>query len=541
MEKEDISKLLKEMAEILELEGENPFKVKAYYDASRIILGIENLKKEIEEDKLKERRGIGPSLSNFIKVIYEKGTHPALEELKKKYPPTFLELLKVKNLGPKKILILNRELNITSIQDLKYAIYENRLLNLPGFGEKTQEKIKESLKFYESVRGKFLLTEAIELESKILKEFPFLFPVGVLRRRMPIIDSFEFLLKDLSLKSFAEKFVKSPLSFFEDYLTFNFLNLNIRVYEGGKNFYFKVFEKTGSEDHLKKLREIGNIPREVNSEEEIYSLLGLEFIPPEMREGKGEIGLAKDKLISKVLAFEDIKGSLHNHTVESDGASSIEEYLRVCKSLNHNFIGIADHSKSAKYAGGLLEEELLNQGEKIKILNKKSEVYIFHGVEADIHPDGSLDYGEEILKKLDYVVVSVHSHFNLNKDKQTERILKALSNPYSKILGHPEGRLLLGRKGYEVDLEKVIEGVSKEKKIIELNSNPLRLDLDWQYLDRAQKMGVLISINPDAHYCEDLKDVSYGVLMARKGLLLKENCINTWELEKLKEEFKSNG
>ncbi len=540
MEKEDISKLLKEMAEILELEGENPFKVKAYYDASRIVLGIENLKREIEEDKLKERKGIGQSLSNFIKVIYEKGTHPVLEEFKKKYPPTFLELLKIKNLGPKKIAILNKELNITSIQDLKYAIYENRLLNLPGFGEKTQEKIKESLKFYESQRGKFLLSEAIELERKILKEFPFLFPVGVLRRRMPIIDSFEFLLKDLSLKNFAEKFIKVPLSFFEDYLTFNFLNLNIRVYEGGKNFYFKFFEKTGSEEHIKKLEEFGKIPREVNSEEEIYFNLGLEFIPPEMREGKGEIALAKDKLISKVLSFEDIKGSLHNHTEESDGASSIEDYLKVCKNLNYNFIGIADHSKSAKYAGGLLEEELLNQREKIKILNEKSEVYIFHGVESDIHPDGNLDYDEEILKKLDYVVVSVHSHFNLNKDKQTERILKAISNPYSKILGHPEGRLLLGRKGYEVDMEKLIEGVSKEKKIIELNSNPLRLDLDWQYLDKAQKMGILISINPDAHYREDLKDIFYGVLMARKGLLFKENCINTWELEKLKEEFKSN-
>lgn len=539
MKKEDISSILKEMANLLELSGENPFKVKAYYDASRIILSLEDIDKVIKEGSLNKIKGIGQSLSDFINKIYYEGTHPALEELRNKFSPEFLELLKIPNLGPKKLFALQKELNITSVQDLKYAIYENRLINISGFGEKTQEKLKESLKFYESVRGKILLSEGLNIEREVVSKFPQLYPAGALRRRMPVIDCLEFVLKDMPVKKFQENFKEGEFFYREGDFFLKFKDLNIKIYEGYKNFFRVLFEKTGSGEHIEKLKNFGKIKEDINSEEEIYKNLDLEYIPPEMREGIGEIELAKEKSLSKILSFNDIKGTLHNHTIESDGSSRIEDYIRVARDLGFEFIGIADHSKSARYAGGLEEETLLKQIKEIEKISKERDFMVFSGIESDILVDGNLDYGEEILKKLDYVVGSIHSHFNLKKEEQTERILKAISSRYFKILGHPEGRILLGRKGYEVDMEKILEKLSEEKKWVELNSNPLRLDLDWKWIPLAQKLKVPFSINPDAHYAEDIKDVYYGVLMARKGLLFKENCINTWEKERLKEEFKT--
>lgn len=534
MKKEEISEALKEYAELLELSGENPFKIKAYYDASRILLSIEDLEKTIKENRLEKIKGIGQSISNFIKIYYEKGTHPQLEELRKKFPPSLLELLQIPGLGPKKVFILNKELGISSILDLKYAIYENRLSGIPGFGAKTQEKIRENLKFYESIRGSILLNNGIELINEIKEIYPFLTEVGELRRKMPVISSFEFILKGKKLLDFAEILNKNLKEKNENFIVFNYKNFDIKVYPEGKNFFKTLIEKTGSEKHLK---EMGEVPENLNSEEEFYERNEMDFIPPEMREGIGEIKIAKERRIKDIVSFEGIKGTLHNHTTESDGASSIEDYIKVAKRMGLSFIGIADHSKSAKYAGGLEVERLLKQNEEVKKLNKEKEFLILHGVECDILPDGSLDYEDWVLKKLDYVVVSIHSHFNFEKEKQMFRIIKAISNPYIKIFGHPEGRLLLGRKGYEVDVEVVLKKLGEEKKWVELNSNPMRLDLDWKYLQTAQKEGVFVVINPDAHYAEDLKDLHYGILMGRKGLLFKENCVNFWDNEKLKKEL----
>lgn len=538
MKKEEISSILKEMANLLELSGENPFKVKAYYDASRLVLSMEDFEKRVKEGNLNKVKGIGQSLSDFIKRVYFEGSHPALEELRKKFSPEFLELLKIPNLGPKKLITLQKELNITSIQDLKYAIYENRLVNISGFGEKTQEKLKENLKFYESVRGKMLLSEGIKIEEEVVSKFPQLYPAGQLRRRMPVIETLEFVLKGFSLKKFQEGLKDGEFFYEKGEFFLKFKDLNIKIYEGYKNFYKVLFEMTGSKEHLEGLKKLGKIKEDINSEEEIYESLNMEYIPPEMREGIGEIEIARKHSISKILNFEDIKGTLHNHTIESDGSSRIEDYIRVAKEMGFEFVGIADHSRSAKYAGGLEGEELLRQRDEIERIGKEKGFFVLSGVESDILVDGNLDYGDEILEKLDYVVGSIHSHFNLKKEQQTERILKAISNKNFRILGHPEGRILLGRKGYEIDMEEVLEKLSQEKKWVELNSNPLRLDLEWKWLPLAQKLNIPVSINPDAHYAGDLKDVFYGVIMSRKGLLFKENCVNAWEKEKLKEELK---
>lgn len=537
MKKEEISSALKEAGTLMELSGENFFKIKAYYDASKIILGIQNLDEIIKENKLNKIKGIGPSISQFIESIYFKGTHPLLEDLKKKFPSEFLELLKLPGMGIKKLLVLQKELNITSIKDLTYAIYENRLTKLKGFGKKTQDKLKESLKYYESIKDKLLLNESIKIEEEILSKYPNIYPTGVLRRRMPIIDKLEFVLKGLKLKKFFEVLKNVDIKIEKDYISFKYENHNVVIYEEGANFFKTLFEKTGSEKHLAQIKNIKEIPENISSEEEIYKKINLNFIPPEMREGIGEVELAKENLISKVIDIKDIKGALHNHTIESDGASQIEDYVKFAESEGFSFVGIADHSKSAKYAGGLEEERLLRQIKEINLLNKDKNFIIFSGVECDILSNGELDYGDELLEKLDYVVVSIHSHFNLTKEEQTKRILNAISKKGAKILGHPEGRILLGRKGYEIDMDAIFERLAEGKKWIELNSNPLRLDLDWQYIKKAQDFQVPISISPDAHYAKDLRDIFYGVLMSRKGLLFKENCINTWENEKLSEEF----
>lgn len=537
MKKEDISLALKEAGTLLELSEENYFKVKAYYDASRIILGVQNLDEIIKENKLSKIKGIGPSISEFIKSIYFNGTHPLLEDLKKRFPSEFLEILKLPGMGIKKLLILQKELNITSIKDLTYAIYENRLTKLKGFGKKTQDKLKESLSYYETIKGKLLLNEAIKIESEILSKYPNLYPAGALRRRLPIIDTFEFVLKDIKLKKYCEILKVKEIKIEEDFILFKYKNFDVKIYDGGANFFKTLFEKTGSEKHLAQIKNFKEISNDINSEEEIYKKINLDFIPPEMREGIGEVELAKKNLISKIIDFKDIKGALHNHTIESDGASQIEDYIKVAKNEEYSFVGIADHSKSAKYAGGLEEERLLKQIKEINSLNKDKDFIVFSGVECDMLTNGELDYGDELLEKLDYIVVSIHSHFNLNKEEQTKRILNAISNKSAKILGHPTGRILLGRKGYEIDIDAILERLGKQKKWIELNSNPLRLDLDWQYIKKAQDFQVPISISPDAHNADDLKDIFYGVLMAKKGLLFKENCINTWENEKLKEEF----
>lgn len=538
MKKEEISLALKEIGTLLELSEENYFKVKAYYDASRIISGVQNLDEIIKENKLSKIKGIGPSISEFIESIYFKGTHPLLENLRKKFSPELLELLKLPGMGIKKLLVLQKELNITSIQDLNYAIYENKLLNIKGFGKKTQDKLKESLRYYETIKGKLLLNEAIKIESEILSKYPNLYPAGALRRRMPIIDKLEFILKDIKLKKFCEMLKTENIKIEEDFILFKYKNFDVKIYEEGVNFFKTLFEKTGSEKHLAQIKNIKEIFENVSSEEEIYKKINLNFIPPEMREGIGEVELAKKKLISKIIDFKDIKGVLHNHTIDSDGVSKIEDYIKIAKSEGFSFLGIADHSKSAKYAGGLESYELLEQNEIIKKLYTDKDILIFHGVECDILAKGELDYEDEILEKLDYVVISIHSHFNLTKEEQTKRILDAISNKNAKILGHPTGRILLGRKGYEIDMDAIFERLAEGKKWIELNSNPLRLDLDWQYIKKAQDFQVPISISPDAHKAEDLKDIFYGVLMSRKGLLFKENCINTWEDEKLSQEFK---
>ncbi len=537
MKKEEISESLKEMATLLELSGENPFKVKAYYDAGRILLSLEDFEDLVKEKNLNKIKGIGPSISEFIYTIYEKGTHPALEDLKNRFTPEFLELLKIPNLGPKKLLTLQKELNITSIQDLKYAIYENRLLNLSGFGQKTQEKLKESLKFYESIKGKLLLNEAIALEEKILGKYKNLYPVGQLRRRLPVIDCLEFLLKDISFEKFSEDLKEKEVKFDGGEIKFNFEGYNVKIYQGGKNFYKRLFELTGSKEHIEKIEEIGKIEDNLSSEEEIYVKLGLDFIPPEMREGIGEVEIAKKHLISRIIDLKDIFGTFHNHTIESDGASKIEDYVKVAKEIGFKFIGIADHSRTAKYAGGLEAEELLKQIKEIEVLSKENKFLIFSGVESDILLNGNLDYEDDVLSKLDYVVGSIHSSFNLRKEEQMERIEKAISNNYLKIFGHPEGRILLGRKGYEIDIEKILEKLSEGKKWIELNSNPLRLDLDWKFIPLAQSLNVPVCINPDAHYSKDLRDVFFGLLMSRKGLLFKENCVNAWDIEKIKEDL----
>jgi DNA polymerase (family 10) len=312
----------------------------------------------------------------------------------------------------------------------------------------------------------------------------------------------------------------------------------VRVHLPSGRMAVDHFFLTGSAAHVEQVRALGPLPENAPTEEALYAAVGLPWIPPQMREGIGEVELARTGRLGEVVSWEDLCGCFHNHTVASDGASTLEEMRAAAKARQWRFLGIADHSRSARYARGLEPERLIEQGRAIRVLNAADPGFrLLHGVESDIHPDGTLDYPDAILAELDYVVGSIHSHFNLKREAQNARLLRALAHPSLKILGHPTGRLLLGRDGCDLDMEAVLEAAAEHGKAVELNANPHRLDLDWSLLPRAQALGVTIVINPDAHSAAHLDDMRWGLLMAGKGLLLKKDCLNCRPPEAIEEFF----
>ena len=543
MDKKELGFRLERIAALLELKGENPFKVRAFANAARLVPSLPDLEERIAAGTLTEIKGIGASLAEIVTGLWTTGTHPAVAEIEGHFPPGLLELFEIPGLGPKKIRALHEELHIASPQELKYAVYENRLLDLPGFGKKSQEKIGAELARLERLRGRLLLDAAIRQAEAVRRNVPSLLECGELRRLMPVVSCLEFLAPpNLAIQSIITALPgftwKNEEGLLRGRAEGSATETLIRLCRGNK--WLDLFEATGSPEHLRQVRERGPLPSDPRSEEEIYAAAGLPWIPPEMREGRGEVDLAATGRLMDIVAYEDLRGCFHNHTTESDGASTLEEMRSAAATLDWAFLGIADHSQSAKYARGLEPERLLRQVERIRALNASSAFRLFSGTESDILPDGAVDYPDDVLARLDYAVASIHSSFQLDEQKQTQRLCSALSHPAVKILGHPTGRLLLGRDGYPVDMDTVMEAARRYGKAIEINANPHRLDLDWTRLERAQALGIPICINPDAHEASHLADVRYGVWAARKGLLRKENCMNTWSVEEIAEFFGRN-
>ena len=532
----------------MELHDENPFKIRSYQSALTSLERGDQDIMDLSTAELSKIPGVGKSILEAISQLKEQETFTALEDLLKKTPEGILEILQIKGLGPKKVKVIWEELGVTSTHELMEACQSGKVAKLKGFGEKTQETIIQNLEFKASNQGKWLYADIEETIEKLISEFNRIYPsglvaaVGDFARKMEIISEGEFLIGLDSLFGGKEKLKSleqiewdlSQSSPFSWKGALKEVSLKITIhFTTKKDFIWKKLSLIASPNHLAELVDEKETiaeklaKRDYNSEEEFFQVNGLQFIPAEMREGMGEVSLAKANSIPKLLEESDLKGILHNHSTYSDGKHSLRQMAEHCKALGFEYLGISDHSRTAFYAGGLEIEKVLKQHAEIDALNKEMAPFqIFKGIESDILADGKLDYPDDILAKFDFVVSSIHSILNMDIKKATHRLITAIENPYTTILGHPTGRLLLRRAGYPINHKAIIDACAANDVVIEINANPWRLDLDWRWVHYAMEQNVKLSINPDAHEMDGYGDMKYGVLIGRKGGLTKAMTLN---------------
>lgn len=567
MEKKEIASILEEIALMMDLKGENPFKIRAYLNAARVILTTDNDITQLAEQKnLTSLQGIGSGISEKLTELILTGKMKYYEDLKKSTPPGLLEMLTIPSLGPRKTKVLYEKLKIQTIGELEYACKENRLVDLEGFGQKTQEKILSGIIYIKKTRALHRLDTALfdaRMIFNALKDHKHIKRIslaGSIRRMKEIIKDIDVVASSENPAQVMKHFVSLPLV--KDIIAHGNTKSTIRLTSGinadlrivsDKEFPYALHHVTGSKEHNIALRsraqkmnikmnEYGifknnkRIP--CKDEEELFEKLKLQYIPPELRENRGEIEAAEKNALPDLVAMNNIKGILHVHTDMSDAEVSLEKIVEAVRHQGSQYIGIADHSKSAYYAHGLKEPDIKKQHTLIDNLNKKMKnFYIFKGIESDILPDGSLDYPDKVLETFDFVIASVHSKFNMSESDMTTRIIRAMKNKYCTMLGHPTGRLLLARESYPLNQREIIQAAADYGVALELNANPFRLDIDWREIKRAKEKKVLVSINPDAHRIEDLDYMELGVGIARKGWLSKEDVLNTMDLPKIKQFF----
>lgn len=574
MTKNEIAEVLAEIGTLMELKGENPFKVRAYSGGARAIEALERdeFEKLVAGGQIQSVKGIGEALASKIAELHATGHLEFLDKLKASIAPGLVEMLRIPGLGPKKIAALARELSITSVAELEKACREGRVAGLAGFGEKTQEKILTGIRNQEAYSRRHLWWDASEAAAPILAGLRSLAQVGraetagSLRRGLETVGDLDFIVAATDVAPVVDWF--TGLAGVREVTAKGETKASVRL-EGGlqadlriipsEQFAFALHHFTGSKDHNVQMRqralerglslsEWGLVPsagegtaREkagrnesvaAVDEEALFAALGLSFIPPELREGLGEIEAAETGAIPRLVELGDLRGSFHNHTSESDGGNTLAEMTQAAQELGWEYIGIADHSKSSRQANGLDEERLMRQVAEIGSLNasRRFNTRVFTGTECDILPDGSLDFADDVLGKLDYVVASVHSSFGQEEAVMTSRIIRAIENPRVTMLGHLTGRLLLRREAYRVDAVKVVDAAIANGVVIELNANPYRLDMDWRQWRKAAGRGLECSINPDAHDTAGLEFVRAGVNVARKGWLTRESIVNTRSL-----------
>jgi DNA polymerase (family X) len=493
---------------------------------------------------LRQIPGVGETIAAIIEKLHLTGTHPTLEKMRQEVPSGVLDMLTIPGLRPDKALKLYNELGITSIDELEAAARADKLKRIRSFGPAFQRKILQGLEVRRNTQGArhihraaALLNAAQETLINSGMEVNSITPAGDFRRGCELIVDLA-LVAEISDKEEPHKLKSGDL-------TIHFTDT--------KRFGITLLLATGSETHLKELRRLATSKglsltsegvcrkgKVVASETEtaVYKSLDLPFIPPELREGRGEIAQARRRPLPRLVDEQDIRGILHAHTQASDGLNSLEQMAEATRKRGYSYFGVADHSQSAGYAGGLSVEEIEQQHKDVNRLNLRygRDFHVFKGIEADILADGSLDYSDDILRKFDFVVASVHSRFQLDKAAQTERIIRAVKNPQTTILGHMMGRQLLRRPGYDIDAERILKACAKHGVAVEINANPWRLDLDWRWHARALELGCLFSINPDAHSTSEIDLIKWGVLIARKGGVPKErvlNCVGSRDLAKL--------
>jgi DNA polymerase (family X) len=564
METARIAQIIDEMGTLLEIKGENPFRCRAYHTAAQSLAHLPaDLREMIGDGSLKAVPGIGETMYSKIVQLATTGQLASYDELRRDMPQGLVALLRIPGLGPKKIKALHDELKIDSLADLRAAGESGKIAVMKGFGEKTQANILAGISFVEKSSERILQSTARRLVAPIIEQLKSHRDVirievcGSLRRRAETIGDLDVLISSGNVAAVLDTFVKLPQV--ATVLAHGPTKASVRLADGvqcdlrgveDSQFPFALHYFTGSKAHNIAMRkraiarglslneyalagEKGSVP--CKTEADVFKALGLVEIPPELREDSGEIEAALAEKLPDLIEFGDLTGTFHCHTDWSDGSDTLAEMAQAARDRGMVYLGIADHSRSAAYARGLSIERVREQWEAIDLLNRSfgGKFHVFKGTECDILPDGLLDYPDELLEGFDYVVASIHSNFGLSRDAMTRRLVRAASNPLVTMLGHPTGRLLLARDGYDVDLDAVIEAAAAAGTMIEINANPHRLDLDGEHCRRARQKGVTIVINPDAHSTAGLDDLEYGVTVARRGWLTKADVWNTLPLQQM--------
>jgi DNA polymerase (family 10) len=580
MDKNQVATVLDEVGTLLELkEGSNPFEVRAYQNAARSVSALDgDIEQLVHEGKLKGVPGLGSTIIKRIEELVNTGHMALYDELVADTPPIKLEMLRIQGVGPKKINAIYNTLHVNSIAELEQACREDRVASLPGFGKKTQDKILQGIAFLSQHADRFLYPVA-EMEAApmsavlgALPEIVRLQVAGSLRRRretvgdIDMVASVDDAASDDVRRKIMDVFTSQPSvraitgkgETKSSVVLNSGMNMDLRVVNDSQ-FPYTLHHFSGSKEHHIPLRRRAlSMNMTINDyglfrvkephlelipckdEADMYAALGMDYIEPELREDMGEIEAAIDHTLPVLVQEGDLRGILHVHSTWSDGQNTIREMAEACIARGFAYLGITDHSKAAAYAGGLNEKDLRRQHAEIDALNREfaGRLYILKGTECDILKDGSLDYADEVLASLDFVVASIHSQFNLSTEEQTKRMLRAIANPYVAIIGHPTGRILLSREGYTLDMEAVIDAAAAYGVCIEINAHPSRLDLDWRFLRRARDKGIKIPVDPDAHALAGLDDMRYGIGVARKGWLRREDVLNTMQTEELLAFFK---
>jgi DNA polymerase (family 10) len=560
MDRKDIAAVFEEIALLMELAGENPFKVRSYISAARSIEQVEgDIPQMAREKRLRELKGIGGALEQKIEELVLTGKLQFLEDLRAQFPVTIYELFGVPGLGPKRIKMVYDALGVDSLVKLEEACQSNRLLALKGFSKKMQDKILEGIAFSRQFTGQHLYNVAAAAAEDVLEELKMVDGVealtiaGSLRRRKELIKDIDIVAAAAEPETLMTRFVNAPSVLRitgrgdtkASVVLDTGLASDLRVVSK-EAFPFALAYFTGSKEHNVvmrqrakqrglKLNEYGlfredgtSIPCE--DETDIFKALDLPWIAPELREDLGEFNGPLPKLIEE----GDLRGVIHCHSTYSDGADSVETMAKTAQALGYSYLVMSDHSQSAAYAGGLKPDRVMQQHREIEALNKKLRNFrIFKGIESDIRSDGSLDYDEDVLKTFEIIIVSIHSKLSMTEDEATARVIKAVESPYSNILAHPTGRLLLERPGYPLNMDKVFDACRANNVAVEINASCHRLDLDWRQVYRGRDKGVMFSIGPDAHRAATLSNCSYGINIARKGWLEKEQVINCLSADEL--------
>jgi DNA polymerase (family 10) len=544
MTNNEIASVLQETADLIELTDGNPHRARAFARAARSLGNLEDaVMDRLANGTLTEVGGIGDAMADHVADVAETGTFPLHDELLNAIPPGLLDVMRVNGLGTKRTRRLWQELDITSLDELEDAAATDRITSLSGFGAKTQQNILDNVRQLRRYDEQWRLADAWSAAASVLEALRTLDavqqaePTGALRRQMETMEQIDIIAATTdpsALQAWAQdRFDVSSVN--DEKLTATLAQgIPFHLHLSPPNhFGTHWWHTTGSDEHREAFAATYGSPDGHASEAALFDAVGLPVIPPDLRENRGELDAAANDALPDLITVDDLEGCLHNHSTYSDGSASLETMAQAARSRGFSYFGICDHSQSLQIASGLSPDEVRSQHEEVQRLNETIEddsFRIFHGIESDILRDGALDYEDDLLALFDFIVASVHTGFSMTEAEATERVVRAVQNPHTRILGHPTGRLLLSRDGYPLDHARVIEACAEHDVAIELNANPYRLDLDWRWVRHATEQGVLVSINPDAHAPKEIDNVTWGVAVARKGWLTPAQCLNAKSL-----------